>query len=299
MNFTFGRLRAVAPTCAALAALISITGYSASFQPIALAGKSAPTPAGTQWGNCAPDHFCDHGEWRDFGGIHGGCDGYINASELSADGKTIFLAGYFRTCGNQSVNSIVAYDRATGEFHPLGSGASNGVNAEVIVLHVHQGDLYVGGQFERAGDFKVSNLARWDGEEWHPVGPLGPSGAGVDGHVSAFASYQDSLVVAGFINRAGELPVKNIARWDGTTWSAFAANGEAGVNSSVNALLSVDDRLYAAGGFRWRAEFRPTGLRPGPVIGGRRSDQAYRIRGCRVVCSRSRTSMGMSSPQGS
>src|SRR5262245_58935348 len=57
------------------------------------------------------------------------------------------------------------------------------------------------------------------------------------------------LVAGGKFTTAGAVIANNIARWDGSSWSALGT-GMAGSNSQVNALSSLPNGdLVAGGGF--------------------------------------------------
>lgn len=109
--------------------------------------------------------------------------------------------------------------------------------------------LYVGGMFSTAGGVSATNIARWDGQNWSPVG----GGFNTLGLVMALAVYDDGAGAAlyaggSFIASSGN-PINRIAKWDGTAWSPLGS----GMNSTVNALATYDDgsgtALYAAGTF--------------------------------------------------
>ncbi len=76
---------------------------------------------------------------------------------------------------------------------------------------------------------------------------------GVSGTIDAFTVFDDgqgpALVAGGTFLSAGGTSVNNIARWDGSRWSALAG----GVSHGVDALVVHDDgtgpALYAGGGF--------------------------------------------------
>ncbi len=111
--------------------------------------------------------------------------------------------------------------------------------------------LYVGGTFQFIAGQNVGYVARWSGTAWSTLG----SGinAGVNGEVKALAVFDDgsgpALYVAGAFDLAGGQPASNIARWNGTSWSALGS----GISNVVNALEVYDagsgPALYAAGGF--------------------------------------------------
>jgi len=77
---------------------------------------------------------------------------------------------------------------------------------------------------------------------------------GLDGTVQALTVFNDgsgpALFVAGGFANAGSVPAANIAKWDGTGWSALGAGLRTG---SAMALLPFDDgsgpALYAGGAF--------------------------------------------------
>jgi hypothetical protein len=72
--------------------------------------------------------------------------------------------------------------------------------------------LYAGGIFTVAGGVTASNIARWDGTSWAPLG----SGTSDDG-VSAITGFDDGsgpgLHVGGYFTTAGGVVSNNMARW--------------------------------------------------------------------------------------
>jgi len=102
--------------------------------------------------------------------------------------------------------------------------------------------LYVGGEFDFAGDVPAANIARWDGTRWAALGN------GIRGTVSALCVYRGELIVGGQFASAGGVPANCIARWNGTTWAALDAGLE-GAFAAVTALAVYDDALIAGGLF--------------------------------------------------
>jgi HYR domain-containing protein len=97
----------------------------------------------------------------------------------------------------------------------------------------------------------MSRIAKWDGSSWTSVG----GGMSPDGQTSvwALAVHDDgsgpALYAGGGFPSAGGVPASNIARWDGTSWSALGS----GLNGGVASLVVHDDgngpALYAGGFF--------------------------------------------------
>ncbi len=125
---------------------------------------------------------------------------------------------------NQAITSLAEFDDGTGPA------------------------LYAGGWFTEVGGQPMSRVARWDGFQWSPLG------SGLNSiTVSALVVFDDgtgpALYAGGSFTSAGGVPAANIARWDGTQWSALGA----GTNLIVSSLAVFDDgtgpALFVAGGF--------------------------------------------------
>jgi len=100
---------------------------------------------------------------------------------------------------------------------------------------------YVGGDFDAADDVAASNVARWSGTNWTPLGD------GIGGPVLALASSGQALYAGGTFTQAGGVPAQRVARWDGTNWTPLGGGIQ---GESVNALaLDATGALYAAGDF--------------------------------------------------
>ncbi|MCC6143165.1 MAG: hypothetical protein IT368_05095 [Candidatus Hydrogenedentes bacterium] len=101
-------------------------------------------------------------------------------------------------------------------------------------LHVHNNDLYVGGRIGAPG---ISNIARWDGAVWQPVG------GGADSGVYSIASFGGQLIVAGQFRAAGNTAASSIAAWNGSTWNTLGS----GLIGAVSALGHLQGELSASG----------------------------------------------------
>src|SRR4029453_8196205 len=98
---------------------------------------------------------------------------------------------------------------------------------------------------------------KWDGLSWSPLGGGVSGSLGVFSFpiVEALAVFDDgggaALYAGGSFTTAGGIPAANIARWNGTTWSALGSGVEAA--GAVRSLAAFDDgtgpALYAGGHF--------------------------------------------------
>ncbi len=193
------------------------------------------------------------GTWSALGtGIGNGTDNAVRA--LLVDGEDLYVGGDFSevNVGEETAASRLArWDGTT--WHPVGSGAGEGLDSQVLALARCGGDVYVGGSFDEAnlGEPVVANrLARWDGASWSAVGS--GAGNGLSGPVFALACDGDDLYAGGsflLANLGESLPVHRLARWDGQAWHALGSEGGDGANGFVFALGARDGELYVGGSF--------------------------------------------------
>ena len=118
--------------------------------------------------------------------------------------------------------------------------------ANISVMRVIDGKLYVGGQFERANRKLANNIAVWDGTSWSTLG------RGVDGKVYDICGVGGKIYVVGDFSFAGKssenegVQTGRIAAWDGTKWSALANRP---VDREIYALATDGKNLFLGGNF--------------------------------------------------
>ncbi len=194
----------------------------------------------------------DGNQWSSVGG---GMNDVLQGSALvvfdDGTGAALYAGGSFTTAGGVEAKGIARWD---GENWTGVGGGVQGEDAKVSSLAVFDDGtgmaLYVGGQFDTAGNISAQNIAKWDGQEWHSLG-AGLSG-GSDGP-KAMAAFNDgtgdALYVGGFFTHADGQRVDYVAKWDGDRWLPVGA----GLGSAVRSLITFDDgegeALYAGGFF--------------------------------------------------
>ncbi len=134
-----------------------------------------------------------------------------------------------------------AADGSDGQLYALRGGLlGGGVNGPVYAVAVApNGDVYVGGDFSQVTNpdgtsASVNNIARWDGSQWGDVGQ-GVVNDGFGGarlaQVNAITIDGSNVYVGGRFTRAGGsggITVLNIARWNGSNWSALDTGVDVG-----------------------------------------------------------------------
>jgi hypothetical protein len=187
----------------------------------------------------------------------------VNALAVFNDGtgSALYAAGDFRdiqlpeTNGLLQVNNIAKWDGTV--WSPVGGGTTPNTLAPIYDMVVFDDGtgaaLYIGGDFTSAGGVGVNNIARWNGTSWSDVG------GGVTGDasaaVNALAVLDDgsgpALYAGGWFTNAGGVPVSNVAKWNGTNWSAIGA----GFDDTVRALAvheaNGDPNLVIEGNFQF------------------------------------------------
>ncbi len=163
-----------------------------------------------------------------------GAAGYALAvfDDGTGGGKQLYVGGGFVTAGGNPANLIARWNGSV--WSPLGSGVSGALVRCLATVDLGPPSglsLFVGGNFVLAGGIGVGHIARWDLGTWSSVG------GGVDSPVYALTSYDDgtgggvALFVGGGIQNAGGVPVANLAKWNGTSWSQVGGGLPASVLS--------------------------------------------------------------------
>jgi len=120
----------------------------------------------------------------------------------------------------------------------------------VSALAVSGGDIYVGGAFATAGGSTANNIAKWNGSSWSTLGSGVKDRRGVvtwEPVVFALAVSGTDLYAGGWFTTAGETAATNVAKWDGSRWTALGSGS--GMNSGVGALAFSGNDLYVGGSF--------------------------------------------------
>ena len=162
----------------------------------------------------------DGHSWHALGkGIQLDPDTYCPVFALAVDAKDgLIAAGNFTLAGGSEAHSIARWDGA--EWSPVGGGIDRDEGrATVYALTIdREGRIYAGGDFTRAGDVEVNNIARWDGNAWCTLGK-GISGTEAEmirytGTVSTLAyNNENTLYIGGDFNTAGGMMSSGFAMY--------------------------------------------------------------------------------------
>ena len=224
----------------------TVDGFDNSATAIALDGSRVYVGGvfgvvGNVMANCIA--MWDGSAWTALGdGLNG------SVRTLAVDGRGhLYAGGDFTLAGQTLVNHITRWDGQT--WQPVGSGTNGAVYSIAIDS---AGKVYAGGGFDQAGGIAVHQIALWNGVSWQDVGG-GVTNGGYNAKVYALTiDRYGFLFTGGFFNHAGGIPANNIARWDGSAWTALG-EGITGGPYDPNSVysLAADSRgnIYAGGWF--------------------------------------------------
>ena len=147
----------------------------------------------------------------------------------------------------------------------IGTLLAGGVDGDVRALAVSGDNVYAGGSFHSAEGITASNIARWDGTNWHALaGGVSEWVCGIadcfdDATVRTLAIGPGGLYIGGDLTEVDGMAISSIAKWDGTGWSALGG-GLPGYNEGVHALATQETNVFVGGNLRWVPGFRGPGL---------------------------------------
>ncbi len=224
----------------------------------------------TGWFAYAGDVVCngiaiwDGQQWQSLGGGVTASSGIAGVSSAIVFNGDLVVGGNFDSAGGVACNAVARWDGH--EWHAMDAGLTSicftdwqtgrvgHYGPSVNVLAMYDGELYAGGTFTTTGEPVCSNIARWDGQRWQPLG------AGVIypewSEVGSLAEYDGQLVVSGWFSQAGDVSCDSLAAWDGQQWHALSGSLPPPVEGEhpwkpdyVGPLAVYDGRLIVGGEF--------------------------------------------------
>jgi hypothetical protein len=184
------------------------------------------------------------GSWTTVGaGLNGGTEVFAT---VDYNGQ-LYVGGNFLSAA--SLGGTSAYLARWNNASSTWSTVANGANQAVKAFAKFGDDLYVGGKFSAVNNTSgqvsgTSCIAKWNSNTnlWTAVG------TGIGGsvpEVNAIVTMGTDIYAAGSFTTAGGSPVTNVAKWNGTAWSAVGTT----LTTTVNSLAVFNNTLYAGGAF--------------------------------------------------
>ena len=111
-----------------------------------------------------------------------------------------------------------------------------GLDGWVNAVEYQNNDIYAAGSFSSADGEITSNIAKWNGYNWEPLG------IGTNGPINALEIVGNNLFVGGEFSKAGGITASNVARYNITSGQWFALGG---ANNEGVGGLGTYSRVYA------------------------------------------------------
>lgn len=146
----------------------------------------------------------------------------------------LYITGKF-DFGNDNYDKIAKWDGE--KLTRPGKGINSKLSMDAVTLTVYKDKLFIGGWFDSAGGMKANNLAEWDGQNWSN------SINGMDGEITSFIQYNDSLYAIGSF-KAGNKNVP-IAILKDSNWYSIGNY----IHGRIRASIVFNNKLFLAGSF--------------------------------------------------
>jgi hypothetical protein len=180
------------------------------------------------------------GSWQS---LAGGCNS--NVLTMAVWRGDLYVGGRFTMVGDVAVSRLARWDG--NQWHNVGDGVDGSEEfpgPAVRALAASPEGLYVAGQFTTAGSVPATNIARWDGTNWHALKQ------GWSGTVNAIAARDGEVFVGGALTDPDGQSIDGVMRWDGTNWHSLGTGVDDRTgNARVFALLARQDDVFVGGRF--------------------------------------------------
>jgi len=177
-----------------------------------------------------------------------GFDGQVLSLYADSANNVLYAGGEFTTVDGVTVNGIAKWDGT--KWSAMGDGFG-GSSPYVFWITKYKNEIYAGGPFTVSGADTMNGIAKWNGTKWEAVGGsmTFPSISTSQHYVAAMYEFNNELYVGGYFDSVGTINAKNIAKWNGTTWSHVGTE----TNDAILVIKSHNNELYIGGFFVFAA----------------------------------------------
>jgi len=154
-------------------------------------------------------------------------------------GLCLVVGGSFTEAGTTPTNGLAFWN---GDYWQSIAGGPTAVTSLAVLP---DGRLIAGGLLESGGDF-FTGVGTFDGSTWATLGSAFVGSVGSpNAFIYAISTLESGeLVVGGKFITASGTPVSNIAKWNGTNWTAI----DSGLNGIVHTIIPLTGSGFVTGG---------------------------------------------------
>lgn len=161
----------------------------------------------------------------------------------------LYAGGWFGRVDGKSIYGIAKWNGS--EWDSLGKGLDYHFDLEYAGCNVwaicrYQDKLYVGGNFQTAGDLFANCIATWDGLKWDTL-PFK-----FNGSVQDIIVHDEKLFVCGTFDSVGSIEANGVVMFDGITWTSLGLAYDGTDPNEGNVVVGMafyKDILYLTGYF--------------------------------------------------
>lgn len=165
---------------------------------------------------------------------------------IPLNGK-LYAGGFFTQAGKGSAYGVASWDGTNWSALSASSG-SGSVGGNVFAIAVRGDSVFVGGNFQSAGNSEAQNIAIWDRAtgQWSALDNTSTV-EGVNLPVySILPTSGGDVYIGGQFTEAGNIAANHIVKWSPSKgWSALGT----GTDTTVYAMTMVSSNLYVCGMF--------------------------------------------------
>jgi len=180
----------------------------------------------------------DGSSWHRLG-QYGGLNGNVASIAIKPDGTELYVGGAFTdeyTSPGTGLAHVAKYNVASGLFSAMGSGLDATVTD--VQLSPFNGLIYAIGIF-------TGGVAKFDGNTWIVLGDGLDTNIFVTSHNLTFLSNGD-LIAFGLFSASGSIPLKDVAVWNGSTWTNLDIDIPVDSSGFVAGVADRYDNLFLA-----------------------------------------------------
>jgi len=161
-----------------------------------------------------------------------GMNGVVDSLACDSAGN-LYAGGHFTTAAGVSATNIAEWNGSA--WTPVGSGINDyGFDIVFALTCDSSGNIYAGGGFTSAGGVSATNIAKWNGSFWCALGSGIYDAQSPDVVTTLACDDSGNLYAGGAFQTAGGVSADNIAKWNGSAWSALGIASP--ITGQVNAL---------------------------------------------------------------
>ncbi|NUM50544.1 MAG: T9SS type A sorting domain-containing protein [Flavobacteriales bacterium] len=141
----------------------------------------------------------------------------------------LYIGGGFKMLNGDTVFGIVKYDGSN--FYRMGCGLGWDCSTTFIGnlgssiygakgICRYNNEIFTTGAFSNSNGIQLNGLARWDGNNWQPMGTGLKNEYGGNSGGSSLKVLNNELYVCGYMDSCAGVAVNGIAKYNGVSWSA-------------------------------------------------------------------------------